>query len=127
MQNRLLLLLITLIVSFSTQAATCPPVDQINIAKPPVGWKVLLPPQIEDQEYHFTKAIHSYNPNFFYQHVICVYEADESFFPPSFELISDATYAKPNTVTETWNEPAIIDQTIMCAPEDYDPMLCKFE
>jgi hypothetical protein len=127
MQNRLLILLIALLVSVAARAQTCPPINEINIANPPVGWKLLLPPQIEGQTYHFGKAIHSLNGSFFYGQVICEYETCNSFDCPAIELLSDATYAKPYSIGGNWTQRANIAETIMCAPANHDPALCVFE
>jgi hypothetical protein len=127
MLNRHIILLIGLTVSLSCGAQTCPPVNTINITHPPAGWKVLVPPQIEDQEYHFGKAIHSLNMSFFFKQVICEYETADSFLAPSFSLLSDKPYEKPSYLTEDWNQPAIIAETLMCAPDDHDPSHCVFE
>jgi hypothetical protein len=127
MLNRHIILLIALTVSLSCHAQTCPPVDSINIANPPAGWKVLLPPQVADEVYHFGKAIHSLNMAFFFKQVICEYETANSFLAPAFSLISEKQYEKPSFITETWDQPAIVANTLMCAPDDHDPALCVFE
>ena len=127
MQNRAIILLFTLAVSFCCRAATCPSIDQIDITNPPAGWQLLLPPQVEDEEYAFGKAIHSQNIGFFMGQVICVYEACSGFGCPAFELLSEGVYKTPDHATPTWSTRGIIASTLTCTPSDHNPATCHFE
>jgi hypothetical protein len=124
---RLIIPLLALYVSLSCHAETCPPIDSIDFDYPPPGWGVLIPPIIEDQEYHFGKAVHSLNANFYYKQVICVYQVCESLGCPFVELISENTYEHPDQKKSPWDTRATVGFTLVCAPSGHDPEICQFD
>lgn len=124
---RLIIPLLALHVSLSCYADTCPPVDTIDLNNPPAGWNVLLPPIIDGQTYHFGKAVHSLNISFFYQQVICVYEACATLGCPAFELLSESIYTSPEQKTSPWDARPSVRDTLVCAPASHDPKVCVFD
>jgi hypothetical protein len=126
MKTRLMITLITAAVSLSAYADTCPPVDSFDPHTPPAGWSLLLPPIVEGQKYHFDKAIHSLNGNFYYQQIICVYDTCPSMGCPAIELLSNNTYTQPDSAAAPWNAKTPISYTFACQPADNDPSKCVF-
>lgn len=122
-----MILLITAGVSLSSYAATCPPVNQVDPENPPMGWTLLIPPQLEDQIYHFGKAVLSLNGNFFYGQVLCTYETCTQLGCPMYVLLSDETFTSPTSNASPWNARPMVVDTLVCAPADHDPSKCVFE
>lgn len=108
-------------------ADTCPIAEGLNPSHPPAGWKLLLPPVLEDQHYFFGAAIHSINGAYYYEHVICKYEACPSTFCPAYALISDKAYQYPNSNASPWNKRSVLAFTFTCVPDDHDPSHCVFK
>jgi hypothetical protein len=130
MKNRLIILLIAAAVSLSSHAATCPPIAQLDPENLPMGWSMLIPPQLEDQTYHFGKAVHSLNMNFFYGQILCTYEAYETcptFLCPMFVIVSDEVYEQPTSTAAPWNTRPQVVSTLVCQPANHDPSVCVFE
>jgi hypothetical protein len=124
---RFIIPVLSLSVSLSCLADTCPPIDSIDFDYPPPGWTVLIPPIIEDQTYHFSKAVHSLNATFYYQQVICVYMTCESLGCPFVELLSEGTYEHPDQKVSPWDARATVGFTLVCAPSSHDPEVCVFD
>jgi hypothetical protein len=127
MKNRLIILLITLSVSLSSHAATCPPAETLDPEHPPMGWSLLAPPIFEDQHYHFGKAVHSLNGSFYYLQVICEYETCPTFGCPKFSILSADTYETPNTDAAPWQTKPVIGYTVVCQPPNHDSFACSFQ
>jgi len=108
-------------------ADTCPPIQDFTPTKPPVGWILIMPPILDDPKYYFGSAIHSLNGSFYYQQVICKYEACPSEYCPAFALLSTSTYAYPNTKTPPWDARSRLRFTLTCMPSDHDPSHCIFQ
>lgn len=129
MELRILFKIIIIIFCFHNQtlfADTCPAAEGLNPSHPPAGWKLLLPPVLEGQHYFFGAAIHSINGAYYYEQVICKYEACPSTFCPAYALISDKTYQKPNSNAYPWNKRSVLAFTFTCIPDDHDPKNCTF-
>ncbi|MES2217281.1 MAG: hypothetical protein V4501_02610 [Pseudomonadota bacterium] len=139
MRNRLIILLITLTVSLSCRAMTCPPVDQIDVNDPPLGWEILLPPKDDqDLNYHFKKAYRTIDfttpeegsdfpvPYPYNGQVICDYESCASYSCPFYELISDY-YTESPLKSPPWIKTSIFTNTWVCQPTNRDPGVCVFE
>lgn len=120
------LCILSILASKIVLADTCPSAKGLDPMSPPAGWKLLLPPILENQKYHFGAAIHSLNGAYYYEQVICKYEACPSHFCPAFALISEKTYEYPNTKAAPWNERSVLGYTFTCISPDHDPTQCVF-
>jgi hypothetical protein len=133
MKSRLIITLITAVVSLSalmgTMAAiadTCPAAGSFDPNTPPAGWSMILPPIVQGQKYQFNKAIHSLNPAFYYLQVVCVYMACLKGGCPGIEIVSDITYDLPVDKTSPWNKRPTILNTLVCEPGGNNPQECVF-
>ncbi len=123
------LLIIVMLLWFSNicDADTCPDIKGLDPFNPPIGWTLNIPPIVEGQNYYFGEAIHSLHGNFYYQQVICKYQACASAFCPAFSLLSSKQYITPKTKSPPWNASSRIAFTLTCRPENNNPQVCVFE
>lgn len=119
--------IILLFIPTISFADTCPEINGLDPFHPPSGWTLNVPPIIEGQTYYFGEAIHSLNGSFYYQQVICKYQACASAFCPAFSLLSDKQYITPKTKSPPWNAQSRIAFTLTCRPEDNNPKNCMFQ
>lgn len=108
-------------------ADTCPDIKGLDPLHPPSGWTLNVPPIFEEQDYYFGEAIHSLNASFYYQQVICKYQACASAFCPAFSLLSNKPYVFPKTKSPPWDAASRIAFTLTCKPENNDPRSCIFQ
>lgn len=125
--KKLLTLTTLLCVTNISYADTCPDINGLDPFHPPTGWTLNVPPIIEGQTYYFGEAIHSLNGSFYYQQVICKYQACASAFCPAFSLLSNKQYITPKTKTSPWDALSKIAFTLTCRPTNNDPTSCVFQ
>lgn len=124
-------LMICVLILFGTlsdvmYADTCPDAFGLNPLDPPAGWKLLLPPVLDGQEYEFGAAIHSLNGGYYYGQVICKYQMCPSHFCPAFTIISEKVYEHPNTNAAPWDARSVLGFTLTCLAPNHDPAHCVF-
>src|SRR5690242_15503728 len=100
---RLAFLLGLSLASLQIWADTCPRIEEINSGLPPSNWEFLISPELPTNQYQFSSAIHSLNSIFYYEHVICRYDACPSYLCPAFTLISFKIYQEPSENRPPWN------------------------
>ncbi len=115
-------------VSSTSYADTCPDIKGLDPYHPPMGWTLNVPPIIEGQNYYFGEAIHSLNGSFYFNRVICKYQACASAFCPAFSLLSNNKYIDYPTIKfPPWDASSRIAFTLTCRPTDNDPANCIFQ
>lgn len=124
--KKVVLCLLFVFLNTNSFADTCPSIENASPTNPPAGWSVLLQPAMDGQQYYFGAAIHSLSGAYYYGQVICKYEACPNAFCPAYALISNKTYALPNTKAAPWNARSILQFTFTCIPADHDPEHCVF-
>jgi hypothetical protein len=131
MKYRFFIALFLCQISLSSYAESCPGVGELGDdpyhPHPPVNWEILMPPIVDADNYHFTNATHSLNGNFYYQHVICRYDACGPNGCSMFSLISQKTYEQPYSKAPPWNERTVLGLTQLCMPPDHNETVCQFQ
>lgn len=88
--------------------------------------KPILKPGGNYSAMYLIDAIHSLNPSWFYQRVICKYAACPSYGCATVALLSDAVYTHPDAPQGDWGKYLRINDTLICAPNDHLTMRCPF-
>jgi|HubBroStandDraft_4_1064222.scaffolds.fasta_scaffold97944_2 hypothetical protein len=125
--KKLFTLFILLCALNMSYADTCPDIKGLDPLHPPAGWTLNVPPIFEEQAYYFGEAIHSLNGSFYYQQVICKYQACASAFCPAFSLLSNKQYVNPKIKSAPWDVSSRIAFTLTCRPPNNDPTSCVFQ
>ena len=126
--SSLLIFTFLLLASLKSLADTCPNMTELKPWLLPAGWTYLVgPPDLPAENYKFSAAIHSLNGAFYYEQVICRYDACPSYLCPAFSLISNNRYQEPSEARTPWNHLSVLRYTLTCMPGDHDPAHCVFQ
>ena len=109
----------------------CPPLVVTDPLQPvaPANYTFLLKPTLKDGQtgdWYLIDAIHSNNPSWNYQRIVCKYAYCSLYSCPTLTILSDAGFMNPTGPSGQWGVYMRINETLICAPNDHDVNKCPF-